>query len=138
MMPRGGDKNVITFGFHESQQSLFDNGYVYSQNGQLYGLSEYFQFGAFNAAQREATREAIGYWDDVMAPRFVETSAYQGDINFGNLTNSPNTQAYSRIPTTGLANALGGQVAGIAGDVWVSVHQPAISSSTRACTASTP
>jgi serralysin len=124
MMPRGGDKNVITFGFHENQQSLFDNGYVYESGGRLFGLSEYFQFGAFTTAQREATREAIGYWDDVMATRFVETSAYQGDINFGNLTNSPNTQAYSRIPTTGLATTLGGQVAGVAGDVWVSVSQP--------------
>ena len=38
-------------------------------------------------------------WDDVIAVSFVETSAYDGDINFGNLTNSPNTQAYSRIPT---------------------------------------
>ena len=32
-------------------------------------------------------------WDDVIAVSFVETSAYDGDINFGNLTNSPNTQA---------------------------------------------
>lgn len=124
MMPTGGDKNVITFGFHENQQSLFDNGYVYESGGRLFGLSEYFQFGTFTAAQREATREAFQYWDDVLAVSFQETSAYEGDINFGNLTNSPNTQAYSRIPTTGLATTLGGQVAGIAGDVWVSVSQP--------------
>jgi Ca2+-binding RTX toxin-like protein len=123
MMPTGGDKNVITFGFHENQQSLFDNGYVYASGNQLFGLAEYFQFAAFNAAQREATREAFLYWDDIVAVSFQETSAYEGDINFGNLTNSPNTQAYSRIPTTGLATTLGGQVAGIAGDVWVSVHQ---------------
>ncbi|MEA1014823.1 M10 family metallopeptidase C-terminal domain-containing protein [Sphingosinicella sp. LY1275] len=123
MMPTGGDKNVITFGFHENQQSLYDNGYVYANGGQLFGLAEYFQFAAFNAAQRDATREAFQYWDDILAVSFQETGAYEGDINFGNLTNSPNTQAYSRIPTTGLATTLGGQVAGIAGDVWVSVHQ---------------
>jgi serralysin len=120
MMTKSGDKTVITYGFHENQQSLYDNGYVYAQGNQLFGLAEYFQFGAFTAAQREATREAMSYWDDVLAVTFKETSAYQGDINFGNLTNSPNTQAYSRIPTTGLATTLGGQVAGIAGDVWVS------------------
>ena len=121
---KSGNQSVITFGFHENQQSLYDNGYVYSSGGQLFGLSEYFQFAAFNSAQRAATREAMQNWDDVIAVTFVETSAYQGDINFGNLTNSPNTQAYSRIPTTGLGTTLGGQVRGIAGDVWVSVSQP--------------
>jgi serralysin len=120
---KSGDQTVITFGFHEDQASLERNGYVYEQGGTLYGLSEYFQFGAFSEAQRAATREAMDYWDDVIAVSFRETSADAGDINFGNLTNSPNTQAYSRIPTTGLQNLLGGQVAGIAGDVWVSTAQ---------------
>ncbi|WP_109043763.1 M10 family metallopeptidase [Allosphingosinicella deserti] len=123
LMTRSGDKSVITFGFHEDQQSLEDNGYVYESGGTTYGLAEYFQFAAFNTAQRDATREAIGYWDDIIAVSFAETSAYAGDINFGNLTNSPNTQAYSRIPTAALGTTLGGQVAGIAGDIWVSVSQ---------------
>jgi serralysin len=129
---KSGNQSIITFGFHENQQSLFDNGYVYTDGttnpntGQpnLFGLSEFFQFAAFNSAQRAASREAFSYWDDLIAVSFVETSSYDGDINFGNLTNSPNTQAYSRIPTAGLANLLGGQVAGISGDIWVSVSQP--------------
>ncbi len=64
-----------------------------------------------------------------MAVDFVETHANQGDINFGNLTNSPNTQAYSRIPTAAYgpgganANFYGNQIAGLAGDVWVSISQ---------------
>ena len=123
MMPIGGDKNVITFGFHENQESLFDNGYVYASGGQLFGLAEYFNFAAFNEAQRVATREAIGYWDDVIAVTFVETDSYHADLNYANLASAPGTQAYSRIPTTGLATTLGGQVAGIAGDVWVSASQ---------------
>ncbi len=123
MMPIGGDKNVITFGFHENQDSLFDNGYVYESGGQLYGLAEYFNFAAFNEAQRVATREAIGYWDDIIAVTFVETDSYHADLNYANLASAPGTQAYSRIPTTGLATTLGGQVAGIAGDVWVSASQ---------------
>ena len=126
---RSGDPTVITYGFHENQQSLFDNGYVYARNGQLFAFSEYFQFGAFTEAQRAATREAMQNWDDVIAVTFQETSAYQGDINFGNLTNSPNTQAYSRIPTASYdvgganANFYGNQIAGLAGDVWVSTAQ---------------
>ncbi|MCY7280327.1 MAG: M10 family metallopeptidase C-terminal domain-containing protein [Sphingomonas bacterium] len=123
LLQTGGNPTVIAFGFHEDQQSLVDNGYVYASGGRLFALSEYFQFAKFNDAQRAATREAIGYWDDIVATTFIETSSYDADINFGNLTNSPNTQAYSRIPTAGLGAALGGQVAGIAGDVWVSVSQ---------------
>ena len=60
MLPQGGDKTVITYGFHENQQSLFDNGYVYSSGGGLFGLAEYFQFGAFtrSAARRDARSDA--------------------------------------------------------------------------------
>ena len=123
MLPQGGDPMVITFGFHEDQQSLFDNGYVYESNGGLFGLAEFFNFSTFNDAQRAATREAIGYWDDIISVRFVETDSYHADLNYANLASAPGTQAYSRIPTTGLATTLGGQVAGIAGDVWVSASQ---------------
>ena len=122
-LQQGGDPMVITFGFHEDQQSLFDNGYVYESGGQLFGLAEYFNFAKFTDAQRAATREAIGYWDDVMATSFVETDSDHADLNYANLASAPGTQAYSRIPTTGLATTLGGQVAGIAGDVWVSMSQ---------------
>lgn len=130
---RSGNQGVITYGFHESRQSLLDNGYMYTRpNAQgvttLYAFSEYFNFAPFTAAQRAATREAMSYWDDVLAVSFVETSAYQGDINFGNLANAPGTQAYSRIPTAGYATNFNGfygtySIAGLAGDVWVSASQ---------------
>lgn len=129
LLQRGGDPSVINFGFHENQQSLFDNGYVYARNGQLFAFAEFFQFAAFNQAQRAATREAIQYWDDVIAVSFRETSSNLGDINFGNLTNSPNTQAYAYLPTASfapggaLATFYGNQIAGLAGDVWVSTSQ---------------
>jgi len=123
MMTDGGDPMTITYGFHNDQQSLFDNGYVYSSGGRLFGLSEYFNFSPFSEAQRAATREAIQYWDDLIAPHFVETDSYHADLNYANLASAPGTQAYSRIPTHSLATTLGGQVAGIAGDVWVSASQ---------------
>jgi serralysin len=131
LLQRGGNTSVITFGFHENQQSLFDNGYVFTDpvTKRLTAFSEYFQFGAFTAAQRDATREAIQYWDDVLAVTFKETHANSGDINFGNLTNSPNTQAYAYLPTAdfgpggGYASYYGPQIAGLAGDVWVSTAQ---------------
>ncbi len=130
LLQRGGDTGIITFGFHENQQSLADNGYVYTRDGVNYfAFSEYFNFATFNTAQRAATRDAIGYWDDVIAVNFVETHADQGDINFGNLASAPQTQAYSRIPTAGYATNFGGfygtelSIAGLAGDVWVSASQ---------------
>ena len=127
---RSGDQTIITYGFHENQQSLEDNGYVYTLNGVNYfAFSEYFNFATFTPAQRAATREAMQNWDDVVAVSFVETSAYLGDINFGNLASAPQTQAYSRIPTAGYGTNFGGaygtelSIAGYAADVWVSASQ---------------
>ena len=93
-----GNLTTINFGFHASQDDLFNNGYVYAFNGGLFGLAEFFNFAPFTAAQQAATREAIGYWDDVIAVSFRETSADDGDINFGNLASAPGTQAYARLP----------------------------------------
>ena len=119
------DVTTINFGFHTSQAGLEANGYVYEFNGVYYGLAEYFNFAQFTAAQKAATREAIGYWDDVVAVSFQETSADDADINFGNLASAPSTQAYARLPSTLLSsNAhVNAQVQGIAGDVWVSASQ---------------
>ncbi len=115
------DQTTINFGFFDTQQQVADNGYTYTLGGVDYGLNEYFGFAAFTDAQRSATREAIGYWDDVVKVGFAETSADQGDINFGNLTNRPGTQAYARLPSaTVSANAeVNRQAYDIVGDVWV-------------------
>ncbi len=129
LLPRGGDPTVVTFGFHEDQASLERNGYVYTLDGKDYAFTEYFNFATFNTEQRAAARVAMTLWDDVAAVTFRETSADQGDINFGNLASAPNTQAYSRIPTAdygkggAFANYYGDQIAGYAGDVWVSASQ---------------
>jgi len=118
--------NEVTFGFHDSQESLERNGYVYTTNGvDYFALSEYFQFGAFNAAQQNAARYAMLLWDDVAAISFRETNIDDADITFGNLTNSPNTQAYSRLPAATVTSdpAINAQIRDIVGDVWVSNAQ---------------
>lgn len=123
-----GDANLreITFGFHESQATLARNGYVYTDVDGTFGLSEYFNFAAFNSDQRAATRVAMGFWDDVVSVSFREESNIDAvDIAFGNLASAPGTQAYARLPFGTLTGdpALDAQVRDIVGDVWVSASQ---------------
>ncbi|HVF82768.1 MAG TPA: M10 family metallopeptidase [Sphingomicrobium sp.] len=115
------DQQVINFGFFNTQAEVGANGYTYTLGGVNYGLNEYFGFSAFTEAQRAATREAIGYWDDVVAVSFKETSVDVGDINFGNLTNRPGTQAYARLPAATVSSnaTVDAQAYDIVGDVWV-------------------
>ncbi len=115
------DQTTINFGFFNTLGEVAANGYTYTLNGTTFGLNEYFGFSAFTEAQRAATREAVGYWDDVLAVSFKETSASEADINFGNLTNRPGTQAYARLPSASVsANAtVNAQAYDIVGDVWV-------------------
>jgi serralysin len=125
----GSDTNYseITYGFHTSQDELFDNGYVFALNGQLFGLSEFFNFTPFTDAQKEATRKAIAYWDDVVAVSFKEVAdPFQADIAYGNLTSAPTTQAYTYLPNKILSSnaTVNAQVQAIGGDVWVSMSQP--------------
>jgi serralysin len=125
------DISTITFGFFNSQAELANNGYVYGvpqANGttSFFGLNEYFNFAAFNAAQRDAAREAMTSWDDVVAVSFVETHVDNADITFGNLASAPTTQAYSRLPLDRITSnpAINDQIKWIAGDVWISASQP--------------
>nr|WP_314443115.1 M10 family metallopeptidase C-terminal domain-containing protein [uncultured Sphingomonas sp.] len=120
----GDDNQTITYGFFDTQTQVFNNGYVFrNATGGLSGYSEYFGFAAFTADQRAATREAMQSWDDVAAVSFREVSADEADINFGNLTNAPNTQAYAYLPQLGFEGLNGGQSRELGGDVWVSVSQ---------------
>ncbi len=124
----GDGNNVITFGFFETRSQLLSNGYGYTANNAQgvptnYAFSEYFNFATMSAAQRDATREAMQSWDDVVAVTFREASADDADMNFGNLASAPKTQAYARIPTASLDAALGGQVREIGGDSWISASQ---------------
>ncbi|WP_299309985.1 M10 family metallopeptidase C-terminal domain-containing protein [uncultured Croceicoccus sp.] len=120
-----GDPDTITFGFFENVDEVGANGYAYTVGEEVFALDEYFNFTSFGEAQRAATRDAMQSWDDVAAVRFIETDANNGDINFGNLANAPQTQAYARLPLETL-NAdpdINAQVQAIAGDVWVSATQ---------------
>ncbi len=119
------DLLVIKFGFHTSQASLQANGYVYFVGTSGFGFAEYFNFTQFSAAQKDATREAMQSWDDVIAVTFSESPINAADIAFGNLTSAPTTQAYAYLPTkTITANpAINAQIVDIGGDVWVSLSQ---------------
>jgi serralysin len=118
---RDGDASVLTFGFFDTQAQVAANGYTYTLNGINYGLNEYFGFSAFTEAQREATREAFQYWDDVIAISIQESSVELADMNFGNLMNRPGTQAYARLPgaTVSTNPTVNAQAYNIVGDVWV-------------------
>lgn len=120
------DLSVIKFGFHTSQQSLQDNGYVYfvGQNG--FAFSEYFNFTQFSDAQKAAAREALQSWDDVIAVSLQESHINSADIAFGNLTSAPTTQAYAYVPRPVLTSnpAINAQILDLGGDVWVSLSQP--------------
>lgn len=124
----GDDNSVITFGFFNTVEQVYNNGYTYTANNAqgvptLFGLAEAFNFATFTEAQRAAAREAFQYWDDVVSISFREVSADDADMNLGNLASAPQTQAYARIPTAGLDTTLGGQVREIGGDSWYSASQ---------------
>lgn len=123
--PSSGSVSEIRYGFFDTLEQVETNGYTYELNGSYYGLAEYFNFAAFNAEQRAATRESMQAWDDLIAPTFVETSADVADLNFGNLASAPTTQAYARLPSTVMSNnpTVNAQIAEISGDVWVSASQ---------------
>ena len=121
------NNSVINFGFFTTQSSMIGNGYTYMLPGNptLFGYNEIFNFAPFTAAQRDATREAMTAWDDLISISFQETSPTLADINFGNLASAPTTQAYSRLPfdlifVDPMINA---QLNRIAGDVWISASQ---------------
>jgi len=117
-VPRDGDVSVLNFGFHTAD-SMFAEPYVYEEDGELYGRTEYFGFAAFTEAQKGAARESMAAWDDLIAPTLVESAPEVADITFANYTNRPGTQAYAYLPydyTPDNADL-------IAGDIWVSANQ---------------
>jgi serralysin len=124
------DIKTITFGFFDTQAQLANNGYVYGLpqadgSTRFFGLAEYFNFAAFSTVQRDAAREAMQSWDDLVAVSFVETNVDDADITFGNLASAPTTQAYSRLPFDRIFvnPVVNEQSKWIAGDVWISASQ---------------
>jgi Ca2+-binding RTX toxin-like protein len=118
---KSGDPTVIQYGFYTSQSQLFQVPYVYpnAAGTGLVGRNEYFQFGAFSAAQQAAADKSIALWDDLVDVSFVKVADInQADITYGNLKVAPTTQAYAYLPYN-----YSGTSAGLQGDVWTSLSQ---------------
>ena len=112
--PRDGDASVINFGFYTSQAEVDANGYTFLNGGAPFTERTFWQ--EFSAAQKDAARETMQTWDDLIPVSFRETSALEGDINFANYTDQPGTQAYAYLPTGTIGTQSYREVAG---DVWV-------------------
>ena len=109
--------NEIRFGF-QNEDSISNFPYVYEQDGEYFGRSQYFGFVEFTDAQKATARTAAALWDDVTAATLVETAVEDADITYGGYNNQPGTQAYAYLPYD-----YGGNSAGLQGDVWVNVLQ---------------
>ncbi|HEY0625549.1 MAG TPA: M10 family metallopeptidase [Allosphingosinicella sp.] len=117
-----GPRGTITYSFVDNQPTGF-----YRSRSQLVdamfgpGLDEYVAgFSPFTAEQRAATREAIGLWDDLIAPRFVERNGNGADINLMNTTTGPG-QAAAFQPFYSGGHGPGARQQG---DVFVNNEQP--------------
>jgi serralysin len=65
-------------------------------NNPNYGFTAGNGVGPLNDGQRAAARDAIAYWDDLIAPRFVEKNGVGADIRFANSADP--AQAYAYYP----------------------------------------
>jgi serralysin len=96
-----GPLTTLNYGFYETLATLPDP-YVFSNasdgtNGLYIGFGVAAGFSAFDANQRDAARQAIESWDDLITVSFVETHFKDGDINFMNTTTGP-IQASAYLP----------------------------------------
>jgi serralysin len=96
-----GPLTQLNYGFYETVATLPDP-YVFTRlsdgTSQKYiGDARVNGFSTFSAAQREAARQAIESWDDLIAVTFKETNFKEGDINFMNTTTGP-IQASAFLP----------------------------------------
>jgi serralysin len=62
------------------------------------GFTSGLGLGSFSAAQRAEARQSIQFWDDIIAPRFVEKNGVGADIVFANSADP--AQAYAFYPGT--------------------------------------
>ncbi|HEX8644123.1 MAG TPA: hypothetical protein VF702_09450 [Allosphingosinicella sp.] len=101
--------NVITYAFADAQNAT----------GFFAQWDEGAGYSTFSQAQREAAREAIRYWDDLIAPTFVEVNGTGGaDIVYANTTTGPD-QAWAYYP-----NGQGTPYfKHIASDVWIATPE---------------
>jgi Ca2+-binding RTX toxin-like protein len=101
--------NVIEYAFADSQNAT----------GFFAQWSEGAGYSTFTAEQRAAAREAIQYWDDLIAPTFVEVNGQGGaDIVYANTSTGP-AQAWAYYP-----NGSGTPYfKHIASDVWIATPE---------------
>ncbi len=115
------DDGVLNFAFYNSRADLFQTGYI--NDAGTSAFSEYFSFLAFTPAQRDAAREALGLWDDLVSISFVETTDIAAaDIRYGNANTGSSSQAYAYLPFgTIYDDPEGGwsNLQDLGGDVWV-------------------
>lgn len=83
---------MITYSFTEK------NHLTGIYNNPNYGFTAGFGLSPFSAEQRAEARQAVQFWDDVIAPRFVEKNGMGADIIFANSWDP--AQAYAYYPTT--------------------------------------
>ena len=89
-------------------------------NNKHVGIGEYVDgFASFTAEQRDATREAIALWDDLIAVDFVEKNGAGADIVYMNTSTGP-AQASAYTP---FLNGSHGRFAKIQGDTYVNQDQ---------------
>jgi serralysin len=83
--------DIITYSFLETPPGGL-------HNNPHEGLQPYIEgFAAFTEEQREAARDAIQLWDDLIAPSFVEKNGKGADINYMNTSTGP-AQASAYTP----------------------------------------
>jgi serralysin len=111
----GGALETLNFGFYNSTADIDPAYAVFAGNAP--GTTRLTGFSPFSEAQREAARQAIDAWDELIAVRFNETSAAMADINLMNTTTGP-AQASAYLPYN-----YGPFYEGIVGDVAVNPAQ---------------
>jgi len=123
------DDGVLSFGFWNSQDDFFGTGYI--NDSFTIAFSEFFDLVVFTPEQREAARDALALWDDLINITFEETGVQEADIRFGN-TFTDGAQAYAYLPFGDIFNdfysnpANGGfsNVGDLGGDVWIDYTVP--------------
>ncbi|ASP48717.1 M10 family metallopeptidase C-terminal domain-containing protein [Cognaticolwellia beringensis] len=90
---------VITYNFPNGK------GLTGLYNNKKYGFTAGDGLSGFSEAQKNAARNSIQFWDDLIAPKFIERGTKGADIQFSN-SHDPG-QAYAYYPEYGFTNAKG-------------------------------
>ncbi|MEA3045643.1 MAG: serralysin [Sphingomonadales bacterium] len=97
-VPNGG-LGTISYGFFDLASQVYS--------------SERTEFQPLSDAQRDAVRNAISIWGELINVTFVERPPSTADLNFGNLnTTDDYYSAYASYPSTSREG----------GDVWINLH----------------